>query len=94
MSENQVLGKSRIILRTCPPKKGGLVIGPHTRGQTGVLPFMAGYYIEIGIVVGIVVGAEVASVVWIVVSQVRPDTHIAQIIEGPEIVATKAPHTV
>ena len=58
-----------------------------------MLSSIAGYYIAIGIVVGIVVGAVVASIVWIVASQVRPATHIAQIIKGPEIVATKAPLT-
>ena len=60
------------------PKKRRLVIGPHARGQLGVLSFMAGYYIAIGIVVGILVGALVASLAWIVVSQAGPDTHIAQ----------------
>ena len=48
VSEESGVGEASVILRTCLPKKGGLVIGPHTRSQTGVLPFMSGYQIEIG----------------------------------------------
>lgn len=44
------------------------MISPHARGTVELMPFMAGRYLAVGLVIGFVAGAVVASVVWVAAS--------------------------